>query len=527
MSASRSAARIAAIVRADVLIRFRRVSTVVVFLLLSAMAYTWVPDPSTGRALLQITGRRALLNSAAIGMATATLAMMFVGLVGYYVISNALRRDAASRCGFVIASTTVRSGEYLFGKFCGNVLFLVTFTAGFMLTSMAMVLVRGEGPLEPFVFIRNYLILVPPAIVFVSAIAVLFESVRWLSGRIGDVVYFFVWIAGLGIVASLIGAEKAPFWVTLFDFSGFGYLFDTLRATTGTESISIGSSSFDTTKPPVVFRGLGLSAQWAASRIGSTISPLLLLVVARLFFHRFDPVRVRVAAGTGHRGWAARINLLLKPFSRLVALVPWTSTRPSLAGAAVLEARMTLASMPIAIVAILGFAVAALASSTAGVRSGVLPLSLATAALFISDIACRERRAGTLGLAFAAPLIKSRFVAWKLLASLAIVTAFVLAPAVSAARGGIAILPAIVVAILFISATSTALAIASNNSKTFTVLFLTFFYVVMNDKAPPALDFAGFRGVATPAVTVSYAAIAVLATIAAEVAHRARLRREM
>src|SRR4051812_32037743 len=186
--------RIAAIVRVDFLVRFRRVSTAVVFLLLSAFAYVWIPSPSTGRTLIQINGRRAIYNSGAIGMGTASLAMIFVGLFGFYVISNAIRRDVITRCGFVAASTPMRSGEYLLGKFLGNVVFLATFTAGFMLSSMAMLLMRGEAPLEPLVFIQQYLLLTPPAIMFVSAVAVLFESVRWLSGKVGDVLYFFLWM---------------------------------------------------------------------------------------------------------------------------------------------------------------------------------------------------------------------------------------------------------------------------------------------------------------------------------------------
>jgi len=87
-------ARIAAIAGADARIRFRRTSTVVLFLLLSALAYVWVPDPATGRALMQIAGRRAVYNSAAIAMATALLGTLFVGLAGFYVVSNAVRRDA-------------------------------------------------------------------------------------------------------------------------------------------------------------------------------------------------------------------------------------------------------------------------------------------------------------------------------------------------------------------------------------------------------------------------------------------------
>jgi len=185
--------RVAAIVKADVLIRFRRVSTLVVFLVLNLLAYVSVPDPATGDALMVVEeSRRALYNSAAIGMATALLADIFIGLVGFYVVSNAIARDISSRCGFVIASTTMRASEYLIAKCLGNLVFLATFTAGFMCSAMAMLVVRSEAALEPWVFLRQYLLLVPPAIVFAAVLAILFESIPFLSGRAGDVVFFFV-----------------------------------------------------------------------------------------------------------------------------------------------------------------------------------------------------------------------------------------------------------------------------------------------------------------------------------------------
>src|SRR6185369_207776 len=95
--------RMLSIAAADVRIRFRRTSTVVVFLLLSGLAYLWVPAPSTGRALMIVNGRRALYNSAAIAMATSLLGALFVGLAGFYVVSNAVSRDARSRVGSIIA----------------------------------------------------------------------------------------------------------------------------------------------------------------------------------------------------------------------------------------------------------------------------------------------------------------------------------------------------------------------------------------------------------------------------------------
>ncbi|MGH9424294.1 MAG: hypothetical protein ACRD3J_30255, partial [Thermoanaerobaculia bacterium] len=195
-------ARIGAIVRADFLIRFRRLSTVIVFLLLSGFAYVWIPAPSTGRTLMQINGARVIYNSAAIGMGSSMLATIFIGLFGFYVISNAIRRDIDSRCGYVIASTNVGTGEYIIGKFLGNVVFLTTFVAGYMAASMAMLLVRGEAPLEPLIFMKQYAIVTPSTIVFVSVLAIVFESIPWLSGRFGDILYFVVYCASLGIVAS-------------------------------------------------------------------------------------------------------------------------------------------------------------------------------------------------------------------------------------------------------------------------------------------------------------------------------------
>src|SRR3954454_24782794 len=182
--------RVGAIVQADFLLRFRRVSTLVCFLALSAIAYLWVPPPSSGRALIVINGHRALYNSGAVGLATASLGMIFVGLFGYYFVANTIRRDLITRCGIVVASTPMRTAEYLCAKFLGNLAFLVTFLGGFMLTSMAMLLVRGEARLEPLVFVRQYFLLASPAIVLVSATAVFFESIRFLSGKFGDVVYF-------------------------------------------------------------------------------------------------------------------------------------------------------------------------------------------------------------------------------------------------------------------------------------------------------------------------------------------------
>lgn len=494
--------RIAAIVRADFLIRFRRLSTVIVFLLLSGFAYVWVPAPATGRTLMQINGARVLYNSAAIGMGTSMLASVFIGLFGFYVVSNAVRRDVNSRCGYVIASTTMRTGEYIVGKFLGNVVFLTTFIAGYMAASMAMLLVRGEAPLEPLIFMKQYAIVTPSTIVFISAVAIVFESIPWLSGRFGDVLYFFVYAASLGVVAS--ATEHGGGGVLrYFDFSSFGYLMEQSRETFHTTSMSIGSSSFDAAKAPITIAGLNLAGDAWATRLVSTIAPIPILLLARVFFHRFDPARIRAAGAKGKRGWMRSVNALARPFARPLAAIP-------VRGAAMTDAMMTFAITPFTGIALIGITIAALANAKS------LPITFTIAALFIADIASRDRRAGTTALISASPRLRENLVLWKLASSSIVATILLIVPIV---RNPIAI-----IGILFIAAAATSLGVISGNPKTFIVLFLTFWYLVVNDGGKTkSLDFAGFYGTPAISVMVMYGAIAMVFVIAAAIIHRARL----
>jgi hypothetical protein len=493
--------RVAAIVRADFLIRFRRLSTVIVFLLLSGFAYVWVPAASTGRTLMQINGARVLYNSAAIGMGTSILASMFIGLFGFYVVSNAVRRDVNSRCGYVIASTTMRTGEYITGKFLGNVVFLTTFIGGYMAASMAMLLVRGEAPLEPLIFMKQYAIVTPSTIVFISAAAIVFESIPWLSGRFGDVLYFVVYAASLGIVASSM-EQGGGGVLRFFDFSGFGYLMEQTRVLFHTTSMSIGASTFDAAKAPITISGLNLAGDAWATRLVSTITPIPLLLLARVFFHRFDPARIRAAGAKGRRGWMRSVNALAKPFARPIAMIP-------VRGAAMNDAMMTFAMTPFAGVALVGITIATLATPKS------LPITFALAAILISDIASRDRRAGTAALLSASPRVRENYVLWKFASSSIVAAILLLAPIVRN--------PIIVIGIVVIAAAGTSLGIISGNPKTFVVLFLTFWYVVINDAGKTkALDFAGFYGTPAIGVIAMYGVIAIVFVTTAAIVHRAR-----
>jgi hypothetical protein len=518
-----SLSRICAIVSADFRIRFRRVSTVIVFLLLSAFAYVWIPDPSTGRALIQINGHRAIYNSGAIGLGTASLGMIFVGLFGYYVISNAIRRDIVSRCGVIAASTPMRSGEYLLGKFLGNLVFLFTFLCGFMLSSMAMLAVRGEARLEPLVFIEQYLLLTPAAIVFVSAVAVLFESIPWLAGKFGDVVYFFLWCTVIGLVVANETTHGRINWARCFDFTGFGFMIDQMQRTLHTESVSIGASSFDPTKPAILFPGLTLTREWVVPRLVSMLVPLAFLPLAGLFFHRFDPVRTRRVSGKGRRNWIGKIQNLFKPLSRrAVALLTLPGRGGSFFSAIWIDAALTLTLYPLVFVAFVAITIVTLSSPLAG----MLPMVFAVLGVIVSDVSTRDVRAGTIASLRAIAPLRENYVWWKFGSTCGLSLLLCLVPLLKAFFHGLPVFVPVLGGILFVAAMATTLGVTTANPKTFIVGFLTFWYVVVNDKgANPLLDFAGFFGRVSPSTLTFYAVLSVIAIVAAQALYRFRLAR--
>lgn len=130
------------------------------------------------------------------------------------------------------------------------------------------------------------------------------------------------------------------------------------------------------------------SRDWIVPRLAAIILPLPLLGVARLFFHRFDPVRVRVAST---RRWhlVSRLNALAKPLARL-----------PLRGRVLADASLTLATAPIALVAAI---VLALIPDS-------LPVAVALGAIIIADLPTRDRGAGTLSLVFSTPTLHERCV---------------------------------------------------------------------------------------------------------------------
>jgi hypothetical protein len=118
-------------------------------------------------------------------------------------------------------------------------------------------------------------------------------------------------------------------------------------------------------------------------------------------------------------------------------------------------------------------------------------------------------------------------VAWKFLTTVILGVLFVLIPASRLLLSNPTAALGLVIGTLFLCSAATSLGVLSSNPKAFVVLFLSFFYLVVNDGGrTPSLDFAGFHGTATHAVMAAYAALTVVFVAVAVVVHQARTARE-
>jgi hypothetical protein len=250
---------------------------------------------------------------------------------------------------------------------------------------------------------------------------------------------------------------------------------------------------------------------------------MLLLPVAALFFHRFDPVRTKQVSGKGRRNWIGKIQNLFKPLSRrAVALLTIPGRGGSFLAAMWIDAALTFTLYPFVLVAFIGITVATLVAPL----SGALLIVFAVLGVIVSDVSTRDGRAGTLASVRAIARLRENYVWWKLGSTLLLIFLLCAAPLVRTISQGPLALAALLGGIVFVASMATALGVITANPKTFIVGFLTFWYVVVNDHGiNPKLDFAGFYGHSTLPIIAIYAGLSVLAVTVAQLFYRVRLAR--
>jgi hypothetical protein len=515
-------------VRADFLERVRRTS----FLLALGFSLFLAYAVYTGQVQVVLDDYRGVANSAWLGSVIGLVASVWISLVGFYVVKNAVERDRQTRVGQILASTPLSKAFYTLGKTLSNFAVLA-----------AMVLVLALGAVVIQVFDRASLgldlgaLLTPillfglSAVAMSSALAVLFETLPGLKGGLGNVVYFFLWI-GLIIlgVPSVTPGVRVSYWAPLIDYTGIGTMMGQMqRQLRALDPLYKGGSSFNVgplhpTTKTFLWNGMDWTTPALLGRLMPVAVALLLALLAAVFFDRFDPARgglgrapkpAKASAGSVETNRDGETRAAIHSAAHLTPLQS-AATRSRMIALIAAEFRLMLKGKRLWWYAIaIGLCVACAASPLEVARADILPFAWIWPLLLWSAMGTRENQFATGSLVFSAPNAVPR----QLIANYA---AGVMVAAITGA--GIAIrmlvaadiagLAAWAAAVLFIPALALALGVWSGNGKAFEALYTGWWYlgplhhirgVDFMGTTPGSSTAAGYAGAALLLVCVAFA----------------------
>ncbi len=500
--------RLYQIVRADFLERTRRYSTLILLGVVVFLTYSYLPPVDAEYVTFSMNGYRGVYNSAWVGGTVTVLCVLTLSFGGFYLVKSAITLDRRTGVGQIIAATPLTKVQYVLAKMVSNWLFLAALAAMALLAAMAIQLVLGQVlRIEPWDYLAPYLLIILPALAWIAALAVLFESIPRLRGGLGNVLYFFLFVGGLSAMVFLTflgpnstfgAAESAR--VTLMDPTGSLVIFRSMILDGMEEGLGqargfvLGRSYPElyglSPGATFVYDGLFWTGPILLGRLGWVGAALVLTAVSAVLFDRFDPARVGSKipqkGGKAQEDVSSQVGLSAAPGSvatpaTLSALpVTWRARWPTLL------ARTVLSELRLMVkgnrwwwyVVAGGFCLAALLSPVDRTRQIWLPLAWIWPLLIWSPLGNRaaRHRIEPIILSAAYPLRTQIPAAWLagLIIALAAASGAILRLLVA---GQWTALLALSVGAAFIPALALALGVWSRSSKLFEVVYLVLWYV--------------------------------------------------
>lgn len=516
------------LLRADFLERVRRYGFLVTLALAVYLGYA----VGAGQIKLWVGGVRGLYNSAWVGTLMALVANFFLSLVGFYVVKNAVERDRQTGVGQILATTPMSKPLYTLGKTASNFAVLLAMAAVLAVAGVAAQLVAGEETsIELWELLAPLLLLSLPALALVAAIAVLFETVPSLRGGLGNVVWFFTWMAMMSLTAFTQGS---------WDFGGLYLIRNDVRRKAEVvlgpigDSFVLGSTSDESQARVFRWDGIDWTAGDVLARFCWLAAAVGVALVAAVLFDRFDPARGSLSLRRKKKGGEERGEEPVEertapgiPLPADATLTPLPANARSFGFFSLLKAELRLLLKGqrwwwYAVAA--GLIVAGLVAPPESGRKFALPLAWIWPILLWSSLGNREARHATSELVFSAawPLRRQLPAAWAAGFLLALVTGAGVAVRFALASNGPA-LGAWVIGAAFIPTLALALGTWSGTSRPFEAIYLALWYIGPLQQIPP-LDFMGaVADEVKTGVPLAYLAATVLLGAAAVLGRKRRL----
>lgn len=515
--------------RADFLERTRRYSFLLSLAAAMYLGYCCV----TGKIVIRLDEYRGIYNSAWIGCLMALVSTTFLTLIGFYIVKNAVQRDQDTRVGQILATTPMTRSFYTVAKTISNLVVLGAMVCVMALAAVLMQWLKAEDPhIHLWALLSPFLLFAFPAMALTGALAVLFETVPFLQGGIGNIIYFFLWIALLSVPVASMHQDGRPGDAMCFtDLTGVASVMGNMQADLhkvdpeykNGASLTIGDTA---TSKKFLWSGLQLAPAAYLSRATCLLATLGIALLAAVFFHRFDPAqwgRKRAQAEVVEPApIEAGVATLPQPPPVRLTTLALTKSAPALPRLVLAELRLMVRRQHWWWYAVaLGLFIASLAAPLDAVRGGVAMAILIWPALLWSQMGTREARFNTASLIFSSEQSLQRQLPAVWIAGIVVAAATNAGLAIRlllvADRNG---LLSWLACALFVPSLALALGIWSGTSKAFEALYTAWWYVGPLHRIP-GLDFLG----ATPesARPLTFLCLSAGLVFAAYVGRRSKL----
>ncbi|MGZ3946268.1 MAG: hypothetical protein ACXVJB_15085 [Mucilaginibacter sp.] len=280
------------IIKADYLQRTRSYSFLITLAVTVYAAYSFVPPNTANYTTLNVPGYRGAFNSAWVGYVSATMTTVMLSMWGFLLVNSGIKKDIDTEVGLIFATTPISNFGYLLTKLFSNFLVLLTIAGITFVVSMLMFVLRGTG--YPFIFtdfIIPYLLFAVPALLVVSALAVVGEVFLGKRSILQFIIYFFI----CGVMMAGINNPEAGSTTAVFDPFGLSLVTGSIKTLINTqfhENVKQVSFGFifaeHKTFHTFVWNGVSWPGIFILSRLLWMSFAVVLVYISSFFFHRFD-----------------------------------------------------------------------------------------------------------------------------------------------------------------------------------------------------------------------------------------------
>ena len=490
------------IAHADFLERVRRYSFLVMLGLVLFLGY----QTAIGNLSLELGTYRGEFNSAWVGAMMSLIATFFIGWFGFYIVKGSVARDHETGVGQIMATTPLTRLNYLLGKWLSNFAVLMAMVFVLALAGIAIQFWQGENNhIDLIAFLDPFLLIVMPLMAIVAAWAVFYETVPFLRGGFGNIVYFFAFIMVLPLFMenSFLKQHVAlePMGLGLLS-TEMGNVVTAIDPTyDGSFTLGAGGFDVESASRTFIWNGIPWTTESFVARVSLILVALGITFLAALFFDRFDPSRSkpkRIKKSGSDSPEPVSIPQTAIP---AVSLTPLnhTANRFSFFNVLLAELKLMVKGQRwwwylVAVILIAnGFV-----NDPKIVREIVLPIAWIWHILLLSPLGNRESRDNVEQLAFssASPLWRQLPAQW--LAGFIVTLILASGSAINfIIHNEMAALFSLMVGAVFIPSLALALGVWSGTSKVFEVVFITLWYVgPMNHVSQ--MDYVNTNGAANP-----------------------------